>query len=244
MESENPLIMKKISFKKFNTAIKKEALRLNLSVEVLANNSLHLYRHTGKPLVGVLAGLHGDENSGPLTILEWLRGMDKVKFDCSLFPLANNLGWDTNSREWEGFDLNRAFNQKKGPLFIRQMMKILRATPPAIFLDLHEAGPDKDSWIFEYVKDTRISDYLQKSLKLRCVPWDDAAVMKYCSEVFVRRQGCSSCITVEAAGALDMEKRILRNVEIIEKAIKYCYSNHQGARSSRGKALLKTAAKK
>jgi predicted deacylase len=233
--------MKKISFEKFNKSIMKEALRLNLEVEVLANNSLHLYRHTGKPLVVILAGLHGDENSGPLTILDWLRGMDKVKFDCSLFPLANNLGWDTNSRRWEEFDLNRAFNQKKGPLFVRQMMKILRASPPAIFLDLHEADT---CYIFKYVKDTRVADYLQKSLKIRCVPWDDTAEMKYCSEVFVRRLSCSSCITVEAAGALDMEKRILRNVEIIEKAIKYCYSNHQGARPSSGKARLKTAAKK
>jgi predicted deacylase len=236
--------MKKISFEKFNTAIRKEALRLNLGVEVLANNSLHLYRHTGKPLVGVLAGLHGDENSGPLTVLEWLRGMDKVKFDCSLFPLANNSGWDTNSREWEKFDLNRAFNQLKGPLFVRQMMRVLRASPPAIFLDLHEDYSADAAYIFKYVKDTRVADYLQKRLKIRCKPWDDAAVWKYCSEVFVRRQGCSSCITVEAAGALDMKERILRNVEIIEKAMRYCFSNHQGARSSRGKALLKTAAKK
>lgn len=236
--------MKKISFEKFNKSILKEAARLNLGVDVLDNNSLHLYRHTGKPLVGVLAGLHGDEISGPLTILDWLRGMDKVKFDCSLFPLANNSGWDTNSREWEKFDLNRAFNQLKGPLFVRQMMRALRATPPAIFLDLHEAGPAKASWIFQYVKDTRISDYLQKSLKLRCVPWDDGAEWKYCSEVFVRKLGCSSCITVEAAGTLKMKERILRNIEIIETAIKYSRKNHPGAPLSRRKAALKTSAKK
>jgi len=219
--------MKKVSFKEFNKAVMKEAERLNLGVEVLANKSLHLSHHTGKPSVCILAGLHGNEKTGPHSILRWLRGLGKVSFDCSIFPLVNDLGWDSNSREWKKFDLNRSFNQKTGPLFMRQIIKILKASPPAVFLDFHDDGATKAGYVFKYVRGASVDEYVEKTLKLKCVPWDDAAVWKYCSEVFVRRLGCSSCATFEAATKWEFDKRTALNVRVIEKAIEYCHRKHR-----------------
>ena len=219
--------MEKMKFKEFNAAVKKEAERLKLGVDVLANKSLHLFSRTNKPLVCVLSGLHGNERTGPVSILRWLREMEKVTFDCSVFPLVNDLGWDSNARQWKEFDLNRSFNQKTGPVFMRQMIRILKASPPAVFLDFHD-DPVKDaSYVFTYVKDPRVDAYVGKTLNMNCVPWDDAAVWKYCSEVFVRRLGCSSCVTIEAATKLDFDKRTLLNVRIIEKGIEYCSRTHR-----------------
>jgi predicted deacylase len=54
------------------------------------------------PLLALLAGLHGDEISGPLMLLDWLETAPDplVPAGCRiwLLPLANDQGWDASPR--------------------------------------------------------------------------------------------------------------------------------------------------
>lgn len=70
-----------------------------------------------KATVYVSAGMHGDEPSGPLTLLRMLK-MDAFPRDISfvIFPLLNPIGMALNKRESaEGLDINRDYKRFKTP---------------------------------------------------------------------------------------------------------------------------------
>ena len=69
----------------------------------------------GAPAVYFSAGIHGDEFSGPLALLETLRRPDFfAAFDVTLFPILNPDGLARNIREnASGIDLNRDYRNTK-----------------------------------------------------------------------------------------------------------------------------------
>jgi protein MpaA len=69
----------------------------------------------GAPHVYLSAGIHGDEISGPLALLEMLRQPDFfAQFDATIFPILNPDGLATNVRgNADGIDLNRDYRNSK-----------------------------------------------------------------------------------------------------------------------------------
>jgi len=73
------------------------------------------HAETRVPSVYLSAGIHGDEISGPLAILEMLRRPGFfAAFDTTLFPILNPHGLARNRREnADGIDLNRDYRNSK-----------------------------------------------------------------------------------------------------------------------------------
>lgn len=69
----------------------------------------------GAPHVYLSAGIHGDEISGPMALLEMLRQPDFfTAFDTTLFPVLNPDGLSRGVRgNAEGIDLNRDYRHSK-----------------------------------------------------------------------------------------------------------------------------------
>ena len=70
---------------------------------------------TGAPHVYLSAGIHGDEISGPLALLEMLRQTDFfAAFDATIFPMLNPDGLARGVRgNADGIDLNRDYRNSK-----------------------------------------------------------------------------------------------------------------------------------
>jgi len=69
----------------------------------------------GAPRIYLSAGIHGDEISGPLALLEMLRQPEFfAQFDTTIFPILNPDGLAKNLRgNAEGIDLNRDYRTPK-----------------------------------------------------------------------------------------------------------------------------------
>ena len=78
---------------------------------------LHRAARTGRgaPRVYLSAGIHGDEISGPLAMLEMLRHADFfAAFDVKIFPILNPDGLARGTRtNADGIDLNRDYRRPK-----------------------------------------------------------------------------------------------------------------------------------
>lgn len=163
--------------------------------------------------VALMSGLHGDERSGPLAILRWLdeAGGNRLVpegYQLWIAPLVNDLGWDNGVREWGSQDLNRSFNAT-APAFLKSTMTSLCSPLPCLFLDLHEDSDRSYLYVYHYAADHHGADSdLAQILGARLEEWSDPVPWEGSSEVFLRRQGCDKCITVEIPPVWPIEDRI------------------------------------
>ncbi len=176
------------------------------------------------PRLALLSGLHGDERSGPLALLEWIEQGELGAFlpprlALWIAPLLNDAGWDTNERAWKGIDLNRSFTESAAPAFVRIVMDDLRRRPPALFMDLHEDSEVTYPFVFRYTRDDNdLSRQLQGVLKAEDEPWSDSEMWEGASEVYVRHIGCANSVTIEAPPSWELSDRIAWNL----RAVTWC----------------------
>jgi hypothetical protein len=220
------------SFDEYNKLFMIEAKRLELETDTLSNGALVarlergqtasrlLGRQEGCNRLSVVGGMHGDERSGPMIVLNWLKRQDPEKLrknPISLWicPLFNNDGWDGYRREWKGVDLNRAFKSLNAPAFVQEFKQQVLDFPPMVYLDFHEDSTASSPYFFHNSKD--VSDYsfqLKIDLDAGYHSWlgkeDDGN-----AEQFVRDAGCLNAMTVELASAMKMKAKILWGVKAI-----------------------------
>lgn len=160
-----------------------------------------------------MSGLHGDEKSGPLAILRWLEESSQAElvpngYQLWVAPLVNDQGWDRGEREWNGQDLNRVFGSN-APSFLSSLMNSLESELPCVFLDLHEDSDRPELYIYHYLGDQHGVDVqLAGVLGAKLVDWSDLHPWEGSGEVFLRRRGCSRCITVEIPPTWSLDVRI------------------------------------
>jgi predicted deacylase len=179
------------------------------------------------PTLAMLGGLHGDEVSGPLMLLDWLENAPAplVPAGCRVYllPLVNDQGWDAGAREWHGYDLNRSFLPgKRAAPVLSPLMRSLRRIPPDLFLDFHEDGFNPpDAYIFRYTQEKHdLPDRLAAELSLHVVEWTEFGEWEGCSEIYLRRMGVTRCITLEAHGDRSLEERVAWNRRVLDWALK------------------------
>jgi predicted deacylase len=178
------------------------------------------------PCLAVTAGLHGDETSGPLALLEWVSTapdpLAPPGMRLWLAPLLNNLGWDLGEREWNGLDLNRSFLPgRQAPEFLRPLLREWRRRPPAMLLDFHEdlESPGK-AYIFRYTEEGHdLPERMAQALGIEMYDWTDFDEWLGCSELFARELGCTRCITLEAPTIWPMDERIAWNLQALRWSI-------------------------
>jgi len=186
------------------------------------------------PILALLAGLHGDEISGPLMLLGWLETAPEplVPPGCRiwLLPLANDHGWDAEVREWHDRDLNRSFLPgKRAASVLSPVMRSWRRNPPDLFLDFHEDGYDPpDAYIFRYTAEEHdLPQRMASALHLNLVDWTDFGEWEGCSEIYLRQMSPSGrtglrvtrCITLEAHGERTLEERMAWNRRALDWAL-------------------------
>ncbi len=175
------------------------------------------------PCLAVISGLHGDERSGPLALLEWVCEQNGPLCPGDrrvwLLPLLNDQGWDKKERKWQEVDLNRAFLPKgEGtPLFVQEVMQEWARRPPDLFLDIHEDAlrPD-EPYLFWYKEETHdLALQLAEYLQAKSESWDDFEYWRGSDEVYLRTLGCRRCITIESPAGWPMQERIRWNLAAV-----------------------------
>jgi hypothetical protein len=167
------------------------------------------------PRLAVMSGLHGDERSGPIALLQWLEAalpgsLVSASVPLWLAPLLNAHGWNRREREWNSHDLNGCFHPATPAPFLAEVMDDLRVCPPAFFLDLHEDSGWAEPYLFGYTEERHdLPERLAQELQCHLEPWTSFEAWAGCSEVFVRELGCTRCATVEASPNWPLEERVV-----------------------------------
>lgn len=178
------------------------------------------------PYFALMSGLHGDERSGPLAILEWLENTPPQYLISShhglwIAPLINDNGWNKNSRLWNDIDLNRCFTNE-APAFLNIIMQNLTDHPPTLFLDLHEDSACDQAYVFQCREDTHeLASALAMELNADIELWSHDDEWVGASETFVRHLGVNKSITIEAPPIWSIEDRIAWQ----KRAILWCCSH-------------------
>jgi predicted deacylase len=192
----------------------------------LSNGSCVFKFGKGKKLF-ILSGVHGDERSGPLSILKYFSNLKKFQelpIEFLICPLLNTSGWDKNSRYHGKIDLNRSFHNK-APKFVTELMILLQKERPAFFLDMHEDIDEKVKyylWVKRGKKPAFV-DHIVRNTDMDSVYWHgnqkDWAFAS--SEDYIRSLGCYNTVTAEAYAYDDMGSRIKKNISVIDSAVEY-----------------------
>lgn len=99
------------------------------------------------------AGIHGQEISGPLGILTFLKKYNSQKSDPGivLLPLANPHGFFKETRKnHQGVDLNKKFFEKPQPKQIQKIISTLDYEKIDFFITLHEDDEKDGFYIYKY----------------------------------------------------------------------------------------------
>lgn len=208
------------SFKSFNKEIKS----LNKGdISYLSNEALQIvFNRNNEKQIVLISGLHGDEKSGPIAILEFLKTFDVGDIGLTIFPLVNNLGWDKNKRKWKGLNLNRCFGIDTAPKFMRQISKRIKEVHPFL-IDLHEDVGTGNSYIFKHSNDKfSIIDEISHELHCQIEYWDTGTKWIGTSEQFSLFVGSKFTTTFEASvEEYSMEERVQWQFKGIKLCFKY-----------------------
>lgn len=202
-------------FEKFNQNIFNVAQKHNPIIKYLSNEALCL--QIGKPDICLISGLHGDEKSGPLAILEFLK-KDNLN-NLIIFPLVNDVGWNTNKRNWNDINLNRCFGKDYAPPFIKEICKI----KPKHIIDLHEDSETDYPFVFQYINNSPdLLEPLIYKFNLEMEIYEDGSIWDGSTETFFMLEKGINCITLEVPPTIwSIEKRILFQVEELD----FCITN-------------------
>lgn len=105
----------------------------------------------GTPHIYLSSGIHGDEISGPLALLEMLRQPDFfATFDATIFPLLNPDGLAKNRRENDGsIDLNRDYRDSKSAEILSHIEALQTLGRFDAAMMLHEDYEGIGAYLFE-----------------------------------------------------------------------------------------------
>lgn len=104
------------------------------------------------------SGIHGDEPSGPLTIIELLRENNWPEANLWLVPCVNPTGFRLNTREnAPGIDLNRDYKHLQTPEISAHAAWLLRQPKFDLSLLLHEDWEANGFYVYELNPDRRPS---------------------------------------------------------------------------------------
>ena len=120
--------------------------------------SHHAYR------VGIFAGIHGDEQSGVIAVMQLLHQLEwdpriAQFYELFIYPVCNPWGFDEGLREGSsGKDLNRCFWQEKEEPEVRLLEQDLRARQFDGIIALHT--DDTSEGIYGYVNGSTLTRHL------------------------------------------------------------------------------------
>lgn len=215
-----------ISFSDFHDRVTSAAQKHRGTVERLANGgTIVVLGDRALPSICLLSGLHGDERSGPIALLQLMERASLTlprDYNLVIVPLVNDLGWDQRRREWKKLDLNRAIGLEIAPVFLREIAARLESMRPPGFIDLHEDSEVAYAYLYRFVRDDeRFARALEQVLDARDEPWDQDPSWIGASECHVREHGARLAVTLEAPPSWPLEKRVEWQTRAIDFSIEH-----------------------
>lgn len=215
--------------------MKKSLLLISVLMSVIANGKekevvVEKYKlGTGKPVLMVIAGMHGNERSGIELMLN-KREYDFKDGTMIILPEVNREASKNNKRRADdGEDLNRVFGVEKSSYsfkLAKQIEKIIKEEKPDIILDLHESrnpnnGTDAqfylgNSLIFTPETFDKISDLILESDLSMISNAPKGSMNRYISSTYK-----IPTITVETAQTESVNERQDRYLKFINQSLEY-----------------------
>lgn len=199
----------------------------NNNIRIPLSNGSFLYKFGKGKKLFVLSGVHGNERSGPISIIEYFSDREKIlnlPIEFLVCPILDTKGWDEDTRDYGDTNLNRSFNAQ-GPQFMKELMFSLKQEGPSYFLDIHE-DIDKNKKDYLWIKEgagTDFNKWVAHETSMNLEYWDDQQPNwnNASSEEFIRSVGCDDAITSEVYALRSFDERVQKNIEVISAVVKY-----------------------
>lgn len=193
------------------------ALLLDWRCDVLTNGTPIVVKPGPAPL-SMLAGVHGDERSGPVFLTKLLRRYVDEPLTVPtrglvIVPLFNDSGWDVHEREWNDIDLNREFNLETPVEHVQDMMLAMQVYGPVVHWDIHEDDERSEHYVYGYASSypnvaEALSEHMKCSLEASDGAIDsDGNSMDGSSDEFAHNLGIAS-LTTETNPIAPMKDRL------------------------------------
>lgn len=186
------------------------------------------------------AGIHGDETSGPLGILEFLRGWKKgwyAETKIILLPVCNPWGYDRGLRTNGHRNLNRHFCDRRLSDESAILYNAVRHEKLSLFCALHEDEDKEDFYFYAYNKHRawdQIYDAIRKTAKRFIALCSHPTIYGLTATrgvVFNKRDGAfedrmyRDCVPyslcLEISDTLSIESRVAMNVALMSAIIRH-----------------------
>lgn len=215
-----------VSFKEVATYIRLLGIRRRARHIRQLDNSAPLlsWGDVEAPCVFLLGGVHGDEPSGSLALVQLLELVDLTRWctdnalSLRVLPILNDEGWDTQTRRWRGIDLNRSFlDSPHTPYIVDQLLEEFREQPPTMFVDFHEDDTQPGPYLFRHVDDdpafvSAMAEYLSADVET----WETSHEWEGASEMPVRKLGAKFVTTVEHPGTYSQDVAVAWQYSAVE----------------------------
>ncbi len=205
-----------------------EVEKFDAKITKLSNGSVIATIGKG-PRFAIMGGTHGDERSGPLAILEWIKQNSELikngDFEFWFLPLLSVRGWDENKRNIGVANPNREFYPGTPLKFIEEVMQSLKKKVPLCYLDLHEDITTNHPYLWKHNEsEFEVVDYIANKMQLKTYHWDwnKYGKGKISSEEFVRKLGCKHTVTTEIYPRETLYDRIKFQMRSISLALEFC----------------------
>lgn len=199
---------------------------------------------SGKPLVYLSAGIHGDEPAGPLALLELMReGAFVDDLSWAVVPMLNPDGLNAGIREnATGVDLNRDYLLQE-TVEVRGHVGWLESMPvPDVFVSLHEDWEPGGFYLYEIRHGEEQSEVTLGVLEeargvfplesgpridgheVREAGWifhgvDPDEPEGWPEAIFLSHRGCPLSYTLETPSRAPLEERVMCHRNVINRLI-------------------------
>jgi predicted deacylase len=238
-------------FDKFQNKLSRVCKEQDLNPLVLGtvhgNNILLLRKkRIDGPRILIAGGFHGEEPSGPWSILKFL---DEYRYpsdvNMAFLPMVNPTGFRLSRRaNWHGHKPNRGYinvgdgeSMSEEDKILRDNGNVLKQYAKDSLLAMHEDDEEK-FFMYSLGKNDKLVDKLKEignnyfglkedNAEKGKESYTKGGVVKGdydgTFEHFINRKGCDICLTIELPGRRDFKERVNCGAEIIFEASKGKY---------------------
>ena len=223
-------IINNLSAQKYMDRFAKAAKRHGFRARYLDDDRFVYCLGHGPSKIAIISGIHGEERSGPISLLTWLEGSKRgslIPKNVSLLicPLVGHDAWNKRTRlENAKTNLNSVWSRERAPRYIHELKRQIKNFNPSIFVDIHEDSTikDKEPYIFRNLKVKGVVRSLQAALGVSKKKglWESPEY-KGTSETFVFDIGCKETTTLETPQTKPIESRVGFDLAAIKWILKH-----------------------
>jgi hypothetical protein len=210
-------IINNLPAEKYMERFARAAKRHGFRARYLSGGRCVYYLGRGPGKVAIISGIHGEERSGPVSLLTWLEGNKRgslipKKVSLLVCPLVGHDAWNNKTRLENGrMNLNSVWAKERAPGYIHELKREIKNFDPSVFVDIHEdcTIKDKEPYLFRNKRVKGMIRGLQVALGVsRKKGLWESPEYKGTSETFVFDLGCKETTTLETPQTKPIKSRV------------------------------------